>query len=127
MSRAGRCLAAAVLVASVACGSAPPGVRDVSAQEVLALSSGSDAVLVLDVRSADEFAGGHVPGARNIAYDQVGARLSELGPAREVVVYCESGGRAAKAAELLGGAGFSVRHLAGDMRGWRQQGLPIER
>jgi rhodanese-related sulfurtransferase len=122
-----RHLASAVLVVGLACGNTTQGVRDVSAQDVLALGSGSDAVLVLDVRSAEEFASGHVPGARNVAYDQVGARLGELGPAREVVVYCESGGRAAKAADLLQSAGFTVLHLAGDMRGWREQELPIER
>jgi rhodanese-related sulfurtransferase len=53
--------------------------------------------------------------------------MGELGPAREVVVYCERGGRAAKAADVLRDAGFTVRHLTGDMSGWREQGLPVER
>ena len=118
----------ALLAAALACGGA--GTEDggtISPQELLSAAGRADAPLVLDVRSAEEFAGGHVPGARNVAYDQVAARLGELGPAREVVVYCEKGGRAAKASEVLRSAGFTVRHLAGDMSGWRAQGLPIER
>jgi rhodanese-related sulfurtransferase len=82
---------------------------------------------VLDVRSAEEFAGGHVPGAVNMSQEQVAARIGELDPARGVVVYCERGPRAAKAADLLRDAGFAVQHLTGDMSAWREQGLPIER
>ena len=93
---------------------------------MLAFAGRSDAPLVLDVRSPEEFASGHVPGARNVAYDEVATRLAELGPAREVVVYCERGPRAAKAAAVLASAGFEVRHLTGDMSGWREQGLPVE-
>ena len=43
------------------------------------------------------------------------------------MVYCERGTRAAEAAEVLRSAGFAVRHLTGDMGGWREQGLPVER
>lgn len=100
---------------------------EISAQTVLAFAGQANAPLVLDVRSADEFASGHVPGAVNISHEQVSARLGELDSTREVVVYCERGGRAAKAAEVLSGAGFTVKHLTGDMNGWREQGLPIER
>ena len=68
-----------------------------------------------------------MPGAVNVSHEYVADRIGELGPAREVVVYCERGGRAAQAADVLRDAGFTVRHLAGDMSAWREQGLPIER
>jgi rhodanese-related sulfurtransferase len=113
----------AALAAALAC-SAGAAVEEIAPQDLLARG---DAPLVLDVRSAEEFASGHVPDARNVAYDQVAARLAELGPPREVVVYCERGPRASKAAAVLSAAGFAVRHLTGDMRGWREAGLPIER
>jgi rhodanese-related sulfurtransferase len=116
-----------LLAATLACGGSAPKAADISAQDVLAFAGRADAPLVLDVRSPEEFAGGHVPGARNVEYDQVAAQLGELGSPREVVVYCERGGRAAKAADVLTTAGFDVRHLTGDMSGWREQGLPIER
>lgn len=112
-----------VLLASLAC-AGDSGSHEIAPSELLARS---DAPLVLDVRSAEEFAGGHVPGARNVEYDEVAARLAELGPPREVVVYCERGGRAAKAADALTAAGFTVVHLRGDMAGWRAAGLPVER
>jgi rhodanese-related sulfurtransferase len=85
-------------------------------------------VLILDVRTPGEYAEGHVPGAKNIPYDQVGSRMSELDltPDRPVVVYCKSGKRAAKAAHTLVEAGQeNVLHLTGDMDGWKDAGRPI--
>jgi rhodanese-related sulfurtransferase len=120
-------LTCSALTLALACGGSTVGVADISPQEVLAFEGRADAPLVLDVRSAEEFASGHVPGARHVPYDQVEARVAELGPPREVVVYCERGPRASKAAAALTAAGFVVRHLAGDMSGWRSQGLPIAR
>jgi rhodanese-related sulfurtransferase len=123
-----RALLALALALSLGCGGGSAGgLAEITPQELLALGAGPGAPLVLDVRSAEEFAAGHVPGARHVSFDQVASRLAELGPAREVVVYCERGPRASKAAAVLSGAGFTVRHLAGHMRGWREQGLPIER
>jgi len=125
--RAARGLALALFAVALACGGGAPSASDVDAQHVLAFAGRTGAPLVLDVRSAEEFATGHVPGARNVSFDQVASRLGELGPPGDVVVYCERGPRASKAAAVLRGAGFTVRHLAGDMSGWRAQGLPIER
>lgn len=122
-----RSLLALALALSLGCGGGAGGLAEITPQELLALGAGPAAPLVLDVRSAEEFAAGHVPGARHVSFDQVASRLAELGPAREVVVYCERGPRASQAAAVLSGAGFTVRHLAGHMRGWRQQGLAVER
>jgi rhodanese-related sulfurtransferase len=116
-----------LLAGALACSGGASAAADISPQEVLAFEGRTDAPLVLDVRSAEEFASGHVPGARNVAYDEVEARLAELGPAREVVVYCERGPRASKAAAVLSAAGFAVKQLAGHMSGWREAGLPIAR
>ncbi len=113
-------------LACAACADAPSA-SEISQQELLAVVGTPGAPLVLDVRSAEEFAGGHVPGARNVAFDQVAGRLDELGAAGEVVVYCESGRRAAKAAAVLEEAGFTVRPLTGHMKAWREAGLPTER
>ena len=68
-----------------------------------------------------------MPGATNIPHTEIAARLNELGndKQKEVVVYCESGRRAAIAKGILEKAGFTqVRHLEGDMRGWRERNLP---
>lgn len=88
-----------------------------------------DAPLVLDVRTPDEYYRGHVPGAINIPYQQVGARLAELGAVngRDIVVYCEAGPRAQRAETTLRQAGFErVYELEGDMAAWRQNRMPME-
>jgi len=106
-----------------------PAVTQVSQDQVVEMIQKGSAPLILDVRTPAEYAKGHVPGATNIPYDQLPSRLEELGPDRsqEIVVYCESGRRAAMASETLTDAGFeAIRHLEGDMSGWRKAGLPTE-
>jgi rhodanese-related sulfurtransferase len=112
------------LLASAACAGE---VAEITPDELSARTGRPDAPLILDVRSAEEFASGHVPGAKLVPHDEVPARIAELGPPREVVVYCERGPRAFRAAQALGEAGFTVKHLTGDMQAWRESGRPIER
>lgn len=109
--------------------SGPAQAGDISQRELLQRLDHHDAPLILDVRKPDEFAAGHVPGATNIPHTEIAGRLAELGADRhkELVVYCESGRRAAIAQGILEKAGFTkVRHLEGDMRSWRERGLPRE-
>jgi rhodanese-related sulfurtransferase len=97
--------------------------------KVLELRLGDPGVVVLDVRTAEEFAAGHVPGAVNLPHDQVESRLAELADAKdkEVVLYCRSGRRAQMAADVLAKAGFTrLSHLEGDYPGWSEAGLPVE-
>ena len=72
---------------------------------------------LLDVRSGPEFATGHVAQARNIPVDEVASRLTELRRDRPIVVYCKRGLRAARAAEILAGAGFTVFDM-GSIDSW---------
>lgn len=63
--------------------------------------------VVVDVRTPQEFAAGHVPGAVNIPFDEIGRRAAEVGsPSSAVVLYCRSGRRSAIAGETLRGLGF---------------------
>jgi len=99
------------------------------ATQVLSEAPQSVAPLILDVRSAEEYAAGHIPGAVNIDYRQVTERIDSLQDYknREVIVYCEQGVRASKAEAVLLEAGFAeLRHLEGDMVAWREALLPIE-
>jgi len=108
----------------------PPPVETMTAQELQAQLAAAVPPLVLDVRTPAEFASGHVPGARNIPFDEVPGRLDELEGFREgtVVLYCQSGHRAGIATATLQGAGFThLAHLAGDMPGWAASGLPVEK
>ncbi len=120
----GRVSASIVLLglALLACGGPS---SDVDAATVEAWIADGGGPLLLDVRSPEEYASGHVPGALNIPHDELAGRLDEVEAARDsgVVVYCERGGRAARAESLLRESGFgSVRHLAGDMASWRAAG-----
>ena len=88
---------------------------------------GDEATYVLDVRSPEEYASGHVPGAVNIPYDQIASRMAEVPKDQDVVLYCKSGRRAGIAAEALAGQGYTrLQHLEGDIVAWVEKGLPVE-
>jgi rhodanese-related sulfurtransferase len=86
---------------------------------------GGQGHFLLDVRLADEFAGGHISGATNIAVQELADHLSEVPRDLPVVVYCRSGGRSAKAAALLREAGYTQVHDLGGVIGWQQAGYPL--
>jgi phage shock protein E len=86
-------------------------------------------LVVLDVRTPEEFAAGHVPGAINIPYTHLPARIAEVsGSDKDIVLYCATGVRAERAAQRLRENGYArLLHLEGDMRGWQESRLPIEK
>ncbi|MGL6224271.1 MAG: rhodanese-like domain-containing protein [Steroidobacteraceae bacterium] len=86
----------------------------------------ADHLFVLDVRSPEEFREGHVPGAVNVPYDQIAARIAEVPKDKDVVLYCRSGRRAGIAADVLAANGYTrLSHLEGDMTAWIAQGRPV--
>ena len=68
----------------------------------------AEGAILLDVRTPGEFNEGHVEGARNIAVQELGARMREIPSGAKVVVYCRSGGRSAMAAQMLRAQGHTV-------------------
>jgi len=104
-------------------------VSEMTQQQLLSQPKDSK-LLILDVRTPQEFAQGHVPGAVNISHTEIENRLSEIlkGKDEPVVVYCRSGVRAGKALDILKQQGFSdLHHLQGDMLGWEKAQLAIEK
>ena len=89
---------------------------------------GSGAITLLDVRSAEEYALGHLPGALNIPADELERRLSELPSGREIVAYCRGPYcvLSTTAAALLEKAGFRVHPLAAGFPDWKAAGLRVE-
>jgi rhodanese-related sulfurtransferase/DNA-binding transcriptional ArsR family regulator len=84
-------------------------------------------VTVLDVRPADEFASGHLPGAVNIPLDQLEARLSELDTSQDVVAYCRGAYciLSFEAVARLRAKGLTARRLEEGLPEWRAAGLPV--
>jgi rhodanese-related sulfurtransferase len=83
---------------------------------------------VVDVRTPEEFAKGHLRDAKNIPLADLAARIGELdkAKARSVVVVCQTGARSDKAARQLAAAGFDdVVSLDGGLAGWQAAGLPV--
>lgn len=77
---------------------------------------------LLDVREPHELEISRIDGADLIPLGQLAARLPELDSAREMVVFCKSGTRSARALELLAGAGFrKVKNLRGGINAWAEQ------
>lgn len=89
-----------------------------------------DGLLVLDVRSAEEFNEGRVPGAVNIPHtetDEIYQLLSGI-EGKQLVVYCRTGRRVGLVLDAMKAKGLKgLYHLEGDMRGWTAAGLPIEK
>ena len=85
-------------------------------------------VTVLDVRPAQEYAAGHVPGAINIPLPEINKRLHELPANREVVAYCRGPYclMAFEAVALLRKKGRKARRLQDGLPEWRLRGLPME-
>ncbi len=86
------------------------------------------AVTVLDVRPAEEYRAGHVPGARSIPQAELERRLAELPRNREVVAYCRGPYcvMAFEAVELLRKHGFRARRMAQGVLEWRARGWRLE-
>lgn len=83
--------------------------------------------LVIDVREDEEYAGGHVPGARHIPLGQVVERVAEVPTGGPVYVICALGGRSASAVEHLRGQGIDAVNVAGGTLGWIEAGHPTDR
>jgi len=101
----------------------------IGADELMSRIEAETAPTILDVRTPEEFAAGHVPGAINIPYTELEERYSELEleGSDELVVYCQSGRRAAIAEAALSELGFTnVRDLDGHIAAWKQAERPLE-
>lgn len=101
----------------------------ISQQELLtALKAPNHNIVVLDARSEEEYADGHLVNAINFSHNTVADNLNQLSQYKNstVVVYCRSGRRAAFAENILAENGFqNLRHLTGDMNGWLEAKLPV--
>jgi len=96
-------------------------------REDLATRLADGSVTVLDVRPADEYAVGHIPGALNATLAELERTLPTLDPGAEIVAYCRGPYcvYAHQAVAALRKHGFNARRLEGGLPEWREDGRPV--
>ena len=108
---------------------ASAGVRLVSAADGAAIQDNPpEDLVILDVRTPEEFAEGHIEGAVMIDFyeEDFADQLAELDPDVPYLLYCRSGNRSGQTAVLLEDLGFSdVADVDGGVVGWLDAGLPL--
>lgn len=85
---------------------------------------------VVDVRSAEEFASGHLIGSRHVAVDKIAAELAKTVPdkKRPLLLVCASGMRSQKAQRIALQMGYEKVHsLGGGLKNWQDANLPLEK
>jgi phage shock protein E len=85
-------------------------------------------VIILDVRTPEEFASGHIEGALNINFNSgdFANEITRLNPSETYAIYCRSGNRSGQAASIMHKAGFhDVSNLDGGVIDWTNAGLPL--
>lgn len=96
-------------------------------RDELAARITAGSVIVLDLRPADEFAMGHIPGARNATLAEIERQFPSLDPGAEIVAYCRGPYcvHAHQAVAALRKRGFAARRLDGGLPEWRADGRPV--
>ena len=85
-------------------------------------------VTVLDVRTPEEYATGHIAGAVNVNWEgaDFAAQVKQLDPATPVLVYCHSGNRSGQAVQVMEQEGFQrIFDLGGGVLAWNAAGQPL--
>lgn len=96
-----------------------PDVHNVDSAGLQALMSDGQPLLIIDVRTAAEYATGHIPGSVNLPIGEIATWVGTLDPAQRVCCVCGIGARSQTAAAILVGQGFlNVYNLTGGMAQW---------
>lgn len=139
-------LIAAVLGSTAACGAPPSPSPAPSAtstpSEPTALAQRTDVdvatfakakeagAVVVDVRTDEEWAEGHVPGAIHVPLQNLSPshpEIAKLAKDQPVYFICRSGGRSARAADQMASAGFQAVNVQGGTMAWIAEGHPVEK
>ena len=119
-------LALCALLLLTGCGAtAPqePSYRQIGMAEAIAMMEAETGYIILDVRTVEEFAAGHIPGAINIPNEAIGTEeIPELpNKAQRILVYCRSGNRSKQASEKLIALGYTNIVEFGGIISWPGQ------
>ena len=99
--------------------------KTISVSDARVMMQSSSNVLVVDVRTPQEYVKGHLEGAINIPLSDLPLRIGGLEQNRPILVYCRTGHRSAQASSILVKAGFTkVYNLEGGITAWINSGYP---
>ena len=120
---------AAVVIVNIACFNFSLGqqlvYKTISASDARAMMQSSSNILIVDVRTPEEYAQGHLKGAINIPLSDLPLRIVKFEQNRPILVYCQTGYRSAEASSILMKAGFTkVYNLEGGITAWINAGYP---
>jgi rhodanese-related sulfurtransferase len=92
------------------------------------LGKGVTGILVVDCRSAEDYAAGHVPGAFSLPYRTIEAVAPSLPKDKLIVAYCAGVhcNASTKGALQLSALGFKVKEMVGGFQGWKDEGFEVE-
>jgi rhodanese-related sulfurtransferase len=110
----------------IAAGARPGGVSPSSAVQLI----NREKAVVVDVSESDEFAAGHINGARNIPMNQLEQRLPEVvkNKAVPLILVCANGARAQRCLSKAKSLGYEKAVvLGGGLRAWKEANLPVEK
>ena len=92
------------------------------------MMNNEDDTLIIDTRTAADFAKGHIKGAKNISFADLKSDLSKYSDYKNkaVLIYCNSGSTATRVVRLLKAAGFQkVNNLEGGIAAWKEANMPL--
>jgi len=106
---------------------ASDGYINVNVSEAKQMIETNPSLVILDVRTLEEYNEGHIENAVLIPVSELESRLDELDGEKDMLVYCRSGGRSATASQILVDNGFAnVYNMLGGITAWRNEGYWIE-
>ncbi len=120
-------LLAFIGIVTVACMS-KDGVKTLSPADFAKAIAGDSAAVVLDVRTQEEYAEGHLQGATLLDYKQTAhfaAGIDTLDSAKTYYIHCRSGRRSHEAAVMMQKKGLNVVDMKGGILAWTAEGLPL--
>lgn len=103
--------------------------ESITPKQAYSLLQNDENITLLDVRTPEEFAEGHIEGAILIPVQVLNESLSKLQSAKggKVIVYCHSGNRSVAASRILVKNGFLPLNVKGGISGWKSEGLSVSR
>ena len=122
-------LFAAVICFSFGCSSGDDGIKVITVSEFAESAKQDTAAVILDVRTAEEYAEGHIESALNLnikdetAFDN---GIKTLDKNKTYYIYCRSGRRSHNAALKMQKQGFKVFDMEGGINAWKEANMPIE-